>query len=85
MKFVYQGQYKEFMGRTFWYGKPTEVTDLATIKALEKRKDFVKLEQEEKMEVNGSKASPIPDVCPKCGKTVKRGKFMHAKHCKGPK
>lgn len=79
MKFVYQGIYKEFMGRTFWYGKPTEVSDKATIQALERRADFLKVEEP------AVDTPKIPDVCPKCGKTVKRGKVMHQKYCKGPK
>jgi len=76
MKFVYEGPYTQFMGRMFAFGKPVEVTDRATIAALEKRSDFRKVEE---------KTEKLPDVCPKCGKTVKRGKVMHAKYCKGAK
>lgn len=76
MKFVYEGTYTEFMGRMFAFGREVEVTDRATIAALEKRSDFRKVEavMEEKQ--------PLPDACPKCGKIVKRGKFMHQKYCK---
>lgn len=28
---------------------------------------------------------PDPNACPKCGRIVKQGKFMHQKHCKGVK
>lgn len=75
MKFVYEGTYTEFMGRMFAFGHAVEVTDRATITALEKRSDFRKVEavMEEKK---------LPDACPKCGKIVKRGKFMHQKYCK---
>ena len=24
------------------------------------------------------------NACPKCGKVIGRGRFMHIKHCKGP-
>jgi hypothetical protein len=27
----------------------------------------------------------IQDACPKCGRVVKQGKYMHQKFCKGPK
>ncbi len=32
-----------------------------------------------------SKPQPMPprDECPKCGKKVGRGKYMHVKNCKG--
>jgi hypothetical protein len=26
---------------------------------------------------------PLPLHCPKCGKQLGRGKYMHLKHCKG--
>lgn len=31
--------------------------------------------------------SPVvfPDTCPKCGKRLGRGKYLHLKNCKGPK
>ena len=29
------------------------------------------------------KAESSTDACPKCGKIVKQGKYMHIKHCKG--
>lgn len=81
MKFAYNGKYTQFMGRMFAFGKPVEVTDRATIMALEKNPDFRKVE-DEKEQAPEAKVL-IPDECPKCGKTVKRGKYMHAKHCKG--
>lgn len=47
MRFVYTaGDYTQFMGRMFAFGKPTEVTDKATIAALLKRKDFRKVDDE---------------------------------------
>ena len=92
MKFVYSGQYTQFMGRVFAFGKPVEITDRATIMALEKNQEFRKVEviEDEKEEQAPpqtvlSVLSVLSDECPKCGKVVKRGKFMHQKHCKGQK
>lgn len=82
MKYVYSGSYTQFMGRMFAFGKPVEVTDKATIMALDKNPEFRKVEDEKVEEAPKAKVL-IPDECPKCGKTVKRGKFMHQKHCKG--
>ena len=83
MKFVYEGTYTQFMGRMFAFGKAVDVTDKATIAALEKRSDFRKVESEEKKQETAK--TLLSDECPKCGEIVKRGKFMHQKHCKGRK
>ena len=72
MKFVYEGTYTEFMGRMFAFGNAVEVTDRATIKALEKRSDFRKVQEIQAV---------LADECPTCHKIVKRGKFMHQKYC----
>ena len=85
MKFVYSGQYTQFMGRVFAIGKPEEITDRATIMALEKNQEFRKVEVIEDEKVQETPKTVLSDECPKCGKVVKRGKFMHQKHCKGPK
>ena len=81
MKYVYNGEYRSFMGRVFAYGKPVEITDKATMEAIEKQPDFTRVE-DEKVEEAAPQAV-LSDECPKCGKIVKRGKFMHQKHCKG--
>jgi len=71
--------YRHFMGRLFMNYQPVEITDMGTLMLIEKHPDFERVEKvEEKKEV-------LPDVCPKCGRIVKRGKVMHAKFCKGPK
>ena len=74
------------------------MTDRATITALERHPDFMRVDEkpsEEGLEEGATTPLPdpvasslgdpgkpkIPDICPKCGKTVKRGKFMHAKYC----
>ena len=74
MKFVYEGTYTQFMGRMFAFGQAVDISDKATIAALEKRTDFRKV---------GEVKTVLSDECPKCGKTVKRGKFMHQQHCRG--
>ncbi len=30
-------------------------------------------------------AAPAQKTCPKCGKAVGRGRYVHEKYCKGPK
>lgn len=78
MKFIcITEQYRHYRGLLFAFGKPTEVKDQATIEALMVHPDFKPAE--------AKTVEQIPDVCPKCGKTVKRGKVLHAKYCKGPK
>lgn len=72
MKYVYNGKYTQFMGRQFAYGNPVEITDRATLEALAKRTDFSRYEDK----------AVLSDECPKCHRIVKRGKFMHQKHCK---
>lgn len=82
MKFIYQGIYTQFKGRMFAFGQPVEVNDKATIMALEQNPDFRKVTDEK---VQETPKAVLADECPKCGKVVKRGKFMHQKHCQGPK
>lgn len=83
MKYVYDGAYRSFMGRVFAFGHPVEITDKATMEALDKQPDFRKVEDEKVQEAPPQ--TVLSDECPKCGKVVKRGKFMHQKHCKGGK
>jgi hypothetical protein len=83
VKFIYTaGQYIQKMGRMFAFGQPVEVTDKATIMALEQNPDFKKVTDEK---IQDTPQAVLADECPKCGKIVKRGKFMHQKHCKGSK
>jgi hypothetical protein len=78
MKFVYEGTYTQFMGRMFAFGREVEVTDRATIAALEKRSDFRKVDEKK---IEETAQTVLSDECPTCGKIVKRGKFMHQKYC----
>lgn len=83
MKFIYEGQYTQKMGRMFAFGQPVEVNDKATIMVLENDPDFRKTEDEKAPQETPKEV--LSDECPKCGKIVKRGKYMHQKHCKGVK
>lgn len=80
MKYAYNGAYREFMGRVFVNGNPVEITDKATMEAISKQPDFVKVEDEKVEETKTQ--TVLSDECPTCGKVVKRGKFMHQKYCK---
>jgi Zn finger protein HypA/HybF involved in hydrogenase expression len=80
MKFIYDGEYKEFRGHVFKWGKPTTVEDKATQEILLKDPLFWRCDEtpEEK---------PVLDryACPKCGRHVRQGHYMHVKYCRGPK
>jgi hypothetical protein len=78
MKYVYEGTYTQFMGRTFAFGKPVEVTDRATIAALERNPQFRKADEE----IQEATKAVLSDECPKCHRIVKRGKVMHQRYCK---
>lgn len=80
MKYVYDGEYTQFMGRQFAFRKPVEITDKATLQALEKNPHFRKVKDEE---IQEAPKAVLSDECPKCHRIVKRGKFMHQKHCSG--
>ena len=81
MKFICKTEpYRHFRGLLFQNGRATEVTDQATIVALEKHPDFEKAEDEKSIQETPKEV--LSDQCPKCGKVVKRGKYMHQKWCK---
>lgn len=91
MKYVFTGgPYTQFMGRTFAFGNPVDVNDNATLKALEGRRDFAQYVEAPAVEAPAAEPAPLPvvqvvnmDACPKCGKVLGRGKYMHVKFCKG--
>ena len=56
------------------------MSDQATIDALAKHPDFEKAEDEKAIQETPKEV--LSDQCPKCGKVVKRGKYMHQKWCK---
>lgn len=84
MKFTYDGEYREFRGYVFKWGKPTTVNDPATIEAIMKDPTFKEIKDEEEIKET-TEEKPVSDACPKCGRVVKRGKFLHQKNCKGVK
>lgn len=89
MKFIYtEGKYHEFRGYVFSYGQPTTVTDQATIDLLLARDDFKPLAEATKEDAQTQPASEVQastdaDTCPKCGRYVKQGRYLHIKFCKG--
>ena len=89
MKYVFTGgKYTQFMGRTFSFGQPVEVSDGATLRALAGRRDFAVYQDNQPENEVTREAKKYPEVvnvdaCPKCGKILSRGKYMHVKYCKG--
>ena len=85
MRYVYTGgEYTEFRGHVFAYGKPTTILDRGTEEAISKRSDFRRVEDEEEGKRQGIKTLQVSnDACPKCGKIVRQGRFMHVKYCRG--
>ena len=79
-QFVYSGDYTHYRGYVFAYGKPTTVTDRGTINALLTNPAFKEFRHEEAKE---APETPVldKDACPKCGRIVKQGRYMHIKHC----
>jgi hypothetical protein len=75
------GEYAQFRGYVFAYGKPTTVTDSGTILALANNAAFEEFKHEE--ERKETTEAQVLDACPKCGRVVKQGKWMHQKYCKG--
>lgn len=74
MRFIYDGEYREFRGYVFAWRKPVTVSDKAAIEACLKDPAFKVYEEPKEQD---------PEACPKCGKVVKQGRFLHVKHCKG--
>ena len=77
MKYIYTGgNYREFRGRVFAHGNAVDITDRGTLAAIAKEPDFKPVEEEKPVEEK-------PDACPKCGRVVKQGRYLHIKHCRG--
>lgn len=51
MRFVFDGQYREFMGHVFFNGQPVTVTDTATIEAMQKEPTLRRVPDEKEIEV----------------------------------
>jgi len=86
LKFVHiASDYRCVDGNTFIFRNAVDVQNRVTISKLLNDPDFevhneAVLFQEPK---EPKKPDEGPDACPKCGRVVKRGKYMHQKHCKG--
>ena len=77
MRYVYTGgAYRQFRGYVFANGLPTTVSDRATLEAIAKDPTFRAAEDAPPQD---------PDGCPKCGKVIKQGRYMHVKFCRGVK
>ena len=78
MKYTFTGKYREYRGYQFIDGRPVDITDRATLAAIAREPDFKPVEVEEK---------PVEtvDACPKCGRIIKQGRYMHVKFCRGGK
>ena len=83
MKYVFEGDYREFRGYVFWNHKPVTVEDRGTLEAIAKDPSFKEYHEKVKVEEAPETKVLDQDACPKCGRVVNRGKYMHEKHCKG--
>lgn len=89
MKFIYEGGTRTFRGYFFWNGKPVDVTDKATLAAIEKEYGFRRYEKVEETKsaapvlVTPQKSQePVANGCPKCGKPLKaQGAHFHIRAC----
>ena len=85
-QYYFDGPYREFRGYQFWNRKPVTILDKATLEEIKKDASFKKYEppvdtpppqrQETAAEVSF-------EPCPKCGRSIGRGRTMHVKFCKG--
>lgn len=82
-----QGDYAHYRGYLFAFNKPTTVADPATVAALRKQPAKFKeiADAEEIKEAPAAEILNDKDACPKCGRIVRQGKYMHVKFCRGAK
>lgn len=87
MRYIYtKGPWKEFMGYVFYDGRPTDVTDRATLERLQREPDF----QPFKEIANGKERQEAPaearvlkgHECPRCHIVLQRGWYAHQKWCR---
>jgi PHP family Zn ribbon phosphoesterase len=88
MKFVHIGGDIRFIdGNMFLFKNAVDVVNKSTIEKLLKDPDFEVYQEatlfQEKKETKKEEKKENPDACPKCGRVIKQGKYLHAKHCKG--
>lgn len=78
-KYVYTNGARHYRGYFFHSGKPVTITDRATLAAIQKEKHFELVEEKTEAEAKVL----AKDECPKCGKVIKQGMYMHQKWCRG--
>lgn len=84
MKFYSTEKYREFRGYVFANGHPVTINDRAAIEAMLKEPTLKEFNDEAPKETETAKTPVLdPFACPKCGRHVKQGRFLHVKHCKG--
>ena len=91
MKYIYTlGKWKEYYGYVFFDGRPTEVTDKATLERIQKEAGFEQYQPiKESEDGEEAQASDTPTVlkgkeCSKCHKLIPRGWYIHQKYCRNP-
>lgn len=89
MRFVCSEPYVQFWGYMFQHGRPVDVHDRGTIERCLHDSRFRRLDDEEEVKGQAPDAKAVqmldPRACPKCGRIVMRGRYLHIKHCKGAK
>jgi len=85
MKYVYtKGKWREYYGYIFYDGRPTEVTDRATLERIKREVDFQPYEETEDEEAQASDTKTVlkGKECSKCHKLIPRGWYMHQRYCR---
>jgi len=88
MRYIYTGgEYREFRGYVFIGERPVTITDKATLAAICRMHDFKPAEETHEEEKTETKTevlkATVKGGCPKCGKVLARGMFMHQRWCRG--
>ncbi len=86
-QYVYEGKFRQFRGYVFANGNPVTITDRGTQEAIAKDATFKRVDKIEERQAPVTTPTPVSaahaDECPKCGRIVKQGKYLHVKHCTG--
>lgn len=84
MKYVYNGDYREFWGYIFVNRMPVEITDKATLERIKHEVDFSPVkETSDETQIQAPAKAPVlrGKECTKCHKMIPRGWYMHDKYC----
>ena len=90
MRYVYEGDYREYRGYVFWNRQPVTIRDRATLEMIRKEHGFKEIVDKPQEAVTISPQiqtkeipkSANPDACPKCGKVIKKYRTQHVKWCR---